>query len=136
MSMRSKLAQRIDRVADVDDLRRRALDALREGRFDLAEELLEGGDVDLATLVESLRVYQAELEIQNEELIAAQQASAQSLERFTGFFQSLPVAELVVDPRGLVIEANPEARICSGSATSARTSISSSASSTRRIAPA
>ncbi len=110
MSMRSKLAQRIDRVADVDDLRRRALDALREGRFDLAEELLEGGDVDLATLVESLRVYQAELEIQNEELIAAQQASAQSLERFTGFFQSLPVAELVVDPRGLVIEANPEAR--------------------------
>lgn len=93
-----------------DELRARALLALRQGRFDLAETLLAGKDVDQAALVESLRIYQAELEIQNEELQRSYHQTQVALTRFMTFFNSLPMAELVVDGQGLVKEANDEAR--------------------------
>ncbi|NCC29286.1 MAG: bifunctional diguanylate cyclase/phosphodiesterase [Gammaproteobacteria bacterium] len=93
-----------------EELRGRALLALRQGRFDLAEKLLAGKDVDQATLVESLRIYQAELEIQNEELQRSYHQTQGALSRFMAFFDSLPMPELVVDGQGLVKEANEEAR--------------------------
>lgn len=93
-----------------EELRTRALLALRQGRFDLAEKLLAGKDVDQAALVESLRIYQAELEIQNEELQRSYHQTQGALTRFMAFFNSLPMAELVVDGQGLVKEANAEAR--------------------------
>lgn len=93
-----------------DELRTRALLALRQGRFDLAEKLLVGKDVDQAALVESLRIYQAELEIQNEELQRSYHQTQGALGRFMAFFNSLPMPELVVDGQGLVKEANEEAR--------------------------
>ncbi|WP_296809449.1 bifunctional diguanylate cyclase/phosphodiesterase [Thiocapsa sp.] len=93
-----------------EELRTRALLALRQGRFDLAEKLLAGKDVDQAALVESLRIYQAELEIQNEELQRSHRQTQTALSRFMAFFDNLPVAELVVDGQGLVKEANEEAR--------------------------
>lgn len=93
-----------------DELHTRALLALRQGRFDLAETLLAGKDVDQAALVESLRIYQAELEIQNEELQRSYYQTQLALTRFMTFFNSLPMAELVVDGQGLVKEANDEAR--------------------------
>ncbi|RKT43709.1 bifunctional diguanylate cyclase/phosphodiesterase [Thiocapsa rosea] len=93
-----------------EELRTRALLALRQGRFDLAEKLLVGKDVDQAALVESLRIYQAELEIQNEELQRSYHQTQGALSRFMAFFNSLPMPELVVDGQGLVKEANEEAR--------------------------
>jgi hypothetical protein len=42
-----------------EELRTRALLALRQGHFDLAEKLLVGKDVNQTALVESLRIYQA-----------------------------------------------------------------------------
>ncbi|MFB1488099.1 MULTISPECIES: EAL domain-containing protein [unclassified Thiocapsa] len=93
-----------------EELRTRALLALRQGRFDLAEKLLVGKDVDQAALVESLRIYQAELEIQNEELQRSYHQTQGALSRFMAFFNSLPIPELVVDGQGLVKEANEEAR--------------------------
>ncbi len=89
-----------------EELRERALTALQQGRFDLADEVLAGSDLKVAALVENLRIYQAELEIQNEELLRSQRQSQESLERFTAFFNSLPVAELVIDRTGLVKESN------------------------------
>lgn len=94
---------------DIEQLRDRALNALREGRFDLAEDLIASGDVSLTALVENLRIYQAELEIQNDELSRSQQATSEALERFTALFQTSPIAELVIDRRGLIISANPAA---------------------------
>jgi diguanylate cyclase (GGDEF)-like protein/PAS domain S-box-containing protein len=94
---------------DITELRERALSALREGRFDLAEELIASGDVSLPALIENLRIYQAELEIQNEELSRSQQDATQALERFTALFQNTPIAELVIDRHGLIISANPAA---------------------------
>ncbi len=93
-----------------DELRARALLALRQGHFDLAEKLLAGKDVDQAALVESLRIYQAELEIQNEELQRSYHQTQVALTRFMTFFNTLPMAELVIDGQGLVKEANDEAR--------------------------
>ncbi|MBK1718887.1 EAL domain-containing protein [Thiocystis violacea] len=93
-----------------EELRERALVALRQHRFNLADELLRRGDLGLDAMVENLRVYQAELEIQNEELVRGQQQVQEALARFTSFFNTLPVAELVIDRKGLVREANLEAQ--------------------------
>ncbi|WP_232424101.1 EAL domain-containing protein [Imhoffiella purpurea] len=95
-------------------IRRRAMEVLREGRFKLADDLLARSDLDLVSLVENLRVYQAELEIQNEELLRNQRQIQESLARFASLFNTLPVAELVIDHKGLVLEANPEAQALFG----------------------
>ncbi|NBC46733.1 MAG: hypothetical protein GVY22_01820 [Gammaproteobacteria bacterium] len=52
-----------------DHVKARALAALRQKRFDLAERSLQTEHPSTRTLVENLRIYQAELEIQNDELI-------------------------------------------------------------------
>ena len=65
---------------------------------------------EVGALIEELRVYQAELEIQNQELSAAQQRTESLRGRFTRMFAALPLPALVVDDRGLVREANLEAR--------------------------
>ncbi|MCG6940372.1 MAG: PAS domain S-box protein [Thiohalocapsa sp.] len=91
-------------------LRTRALEALRAGHFDLVEQVLSDGKLDIPTLVENLRVYQAELELQNEELRASEQRALTALARYTTLFTELPMAGLVVDDYGLVLEANPRAR--------------------------
>ena len=94
--------------ADADSARLRALaqQALRNGDLRWAEETLTQGDHDLAQLVEDLRVYQAELEIQNEELRQSQHSREQALARFSTLFAALPVAALVVDRYGRILDAN------------------------------
>ncbi len=93
-----------------EQVRDRALSALRQKRFNLVEELLESEDLESHALVENLRVYQAELEIQNDELLRSQRESQTALARFASFFNGLPVAELVIDHQGLVKESNPAAQ--------------------------
>ncbi|MCK7583002.1 MAG: PAS domain S-box protein [Chromatiales bacterium] len=88
------------------EIRERALTALHQGRFHIADELLQGANVELTAMVESLRIYQAELQIQNDELLRSQRQTQLALERFTAFFNGLPIAELVVDRHGLIQEAN------------------------------
>jgi diguanylate cyclase (GGDEF)-like protein/PAS domain S-box-containing protein len=90
--------------------RGRALDALRAGRFDLVEQVLESGELAVPGLIENLRVYQAELEIQNDELRASEQQAQTALSRYTTLFTELPMAGLVVDDYGLILEVNPRAR--------------------------
>ena len=104
--------QRRDRQGDEDAhaLCEQALSALRQGNLDLAELTLSHGEARLTHLVEELRGNQAALVVQNEELTRVQQETKAALDRFTAFFMSLPVAELVVDHNGLIIEANAEAR--------------------------
>ena len=88
------------------DVRERALAALRAHRFDLAEALLSSADPGQEALIENLRIYQAELEIQNDELIQSQQRIQEALSRFSSFFNTLPIAEIVIDRQGLIYEAN------------------------------
>jgi len=95
---------------EAETLRKRALLALENAEFDLAEHVLQGDNPDRWKLVENLRIYQAELEIQNQELRHSERQAEAALTRFMAFFTNLPIAELVVDENGLVVEANPEAR--------------------------
>ncbi len=97
-------------ATDAEELRERARTALQNAEFDLAARILDSNDPDRTKLVENLRIYQAELEIQNEELKRSERQAETALARFMAFFTNLPIAELVVDQNGLVVEANPEAR--------------------------
>nr|WP_093191925.1 GGDEF and EAL domain-containing protein [Thiocapsa sp. KS1] len=104
-------------AAAIERLRERAAQALDSGRFDLADELLAGVDgqeIQLAKLVENLRIYQAELEIQNEELQLSQRHAQDAFARFSAFFNNLPLAGLVIDRQGLIKETNQRARTLFG----------------------
>lgn len=60
----------------------------------------------LAQMVEDLRNYQTELEIQNKALRYSQIAAEGASERFLTLFSNVPLALLVVDENGLVLESN------------------------------
>lgn len=102
-------------TADSDRTRERAREALRVGDYDLISRLLNRDDIDPDEVLETLRIYQAELEIQNSELRAAQANAEDILRRFTAFFSSVPLAELVIDRNGLILESNAEAARLLGS---------------------
>ncbi len=61
---------------------------------------------DFTSLVHEIKVYQVELEIQNEELRKAQTELAQSRDRFSALFQKAPAGYVVLSEDGLVLEAN------------------------------
>jgi PAS domain S-box-containing protein len=94
---------------DGADMRARAMAALRLGVFDLAEEAIARGDATLAELVENLRIYQIELQMQAEELQRSQARTQQALDRFTLLFARLPVPALLIDANGVVLESNQRA---------------------------
>jgi len=60
----------------------------------------------LPRMIEDLRKYQAELEIQNKALRFSQREAEGASERFLTLFSSVPLALMVVDENGLVLESN------------------------------
>lgn len=92
-----------------EQMRLRAMAALRRGEFDLAEAAIARGDATLAELVENLRIYQMELQMQADELQRSQAQTEQALGRFSALFRNLPVPALLVDGNGVVAEANRHA---------------------------
>jgi two-component system cell cycle sensor histidine kinase/response regulator CckA len=64
------------------------------------------GGRSTARLVEDLRHSQAELEIQNRALRFSQAAAEGASERFVTLFSSVPLALMVVDERGQIMENN------------------------------
>jgi len=102
---------------DPTDIRERAREALRRGDFNLVEKLLDQDEIGLTEIIENLRIYQAELEIQNDELRTAQNTAEEALHRFTTFFASIPLGELVIDRTGLILESNTEATRLFGTGT-------------------
>ena len=57
-------------------------------------------------MIEDLRKYQAELEIQNKALRYSQQEAEGASERFATLFSNVPLALMVVDEEGLVLASN------------------------------
>lgn len=94
-----------------DELERRelAIKALRNGDFDFALKAVQLGDASIPEMVEDLKIYQAELEIQNDELRESQLLTEQAMRRFSQFFAALPLPALVVDEAGVVQECNDSA---------------------------
>ena len=59
-----------------------------------------------AQMIEDLRKYQSELEIQNKALRYSQQEAEGASERFATLFSNVPLALMVVDEEGLVMASN------------------------------
>ncbi|NCC28468.1 MAG: PAS domain S-box protein, partial [Gammaproteobacteria bacterium] len=70
---------------------------------------LAEADFDPAKLIEELRIYQAELEVQNAELRESQAIAEVAVGRSRAFFSSLPLAALVIERSGMIREASAEA---------------------------
>ena len=83
------------RAERLQSLRQRAEDALRE----LPDQAhpLNGEAANLDRLIEELRFYQVELEMQNEELQVAQQRAELASARHRQLFQRMPLPALVLD---------------------------------------
>jgi signal transduction histidine kinase len=83
-----------------------ALAALSAGDPSEAEAAVRRGARSVESLAETLRVYQAELHAQADELQAAQARTEVALARFTALFGHLPLAALLVDEHGEVVDRN------------------------------
>ncbi len=67
------------------------------------------GQIDalqVTKLLEELRIYQVELELQNEELRAAQQSAELAHKRYQTLFEQMPLPAVVVDTKGVVEDCN------------------------------
>ncbi len=90
-------------------LRERAEFALKNGELAF-QRLTDIEDWESAReLVEEFRVYQAELEIQNEELNRSQLQAEQALARYRLLFTSLPLAAVILDRYGIIEDTNTHA---------------------------
>jgi PAS domain S-box-containing protein len=96
-------------ASDLQQLQAEAMSALRQGRFDIVDELLARGDVSLRELTHNLRVYQAELEAQALELRDSQLRTERIAQQFRRLFDALPQPAMVVDRLGMVQRCNSQA---------------------------
>lgn len=87
---------------EFETLRKKALERLPSDSVP-AETL---SPAEAAALIHDLRVYQIELEIQNEELRNARDELTASHDRFSRLFHQAPVGYLVLNEIGLIQEAN------------------------------
>jgi PAS domain S-box-containing protein len=87
-------------------LKEQARAALEEGDLAWATRNLAQAEIEPLKLIENLRIYQAELEIQNEELRAAQLDTERAVQRYLRLFSDMPVAALVIDPIGRILDVN------------------------------
>lgn len=78
----------------------------QEQQEDPTPEQQEAPEYALPQMIEDLRKYQAELEIQNKALRFSQRAAEGASERFLTLFSSVPLALMVVDAHGQVLESN------------------------------
>ncbi|MDT8438981.1 MAG: PAS domain-containing protein [Wenzhouxiangellaceae bacterium] len=93
---------------DLESLRQRAERAL--ARVEHVLDSLDGtARSDVEALVEELRIYQAELEVQNQELRETRMAAERGRRRFELLFGNLPLPALVVNESGTVREFNAAA---------------------------
>ncbi|WP_172959661.1 EAL domain-containing protein [Thiomicrorhabdus aquaedulcis] len=89
-------------------LREKALQALSNGDLQL-QGITQIQQATLDSVFEELRIYQAELEIQNQTLRLAQTQLQLSQTLYQMLFESLPMAALVLNSMGVIVQVNNEA---------------------------
>ena len=87
----------------------RALELVSAGDLESAQRLLAQGDSETVSLGQVFRMYQEELQSQAQQLRDSQQRAEHALGWFANLFRSLPVAAVMVDEQGLVVDANQRA---------------------------
>ncbi len=95
-------------------MQQQLLSALARGDLPQAEAAATRNETQLRELTENLRIYQAELHAQADELAAAQERSEQMLTRFSALFSAMPVAALLVSFNGELLEYNGKAALLFG----------------------
>ncbi len=98
-----------DRQVNLTKLRERAEKVIEQSASGLKGAHAGFEDIDIGHLVEELRVYQTELEIQNQELNSAQSKISTALEQYRALFENLPLPGIILDSRGFIVEANRQA---------------------------
>lgn len=88
----------------------RALQKVQQGDIEGAQSVLGAAQGAAPTLGEVFRLYQDELETQAQQLRESQQRAEQALAWFARLYRDLPVAAVMVDAQGLVVDANEQAR--------------------------
>lgn len=96
-------------LAMENQVRTRALEAIRLGDLDGAQRAVDADHGRTLTLEQVFRLYQTELENQAQQLRDSQLQSTQAMEWFANLFRSLPVSALLIDPAGMVVDANAHA---------------------------
>lgn len=94
-----------DRKVNLAELRRRAEIALAQ-TADGAGASEAPTVAEVQHLAEELRIYQAELEIQNQELRQSQTSLTAALDKYRSLFAFLPVPAVVLDEGGFLLESN------------------------------
>jgi len=97
--------QKTERLALLKQRAQAVLMQADRDQIDLACSLDEA-HLQTLKLLEDLRIYQVELELQNEELRAAQQDAETARKRYQYLFSQLPLAAMVVDGNGAVDDSN------------------------------
>lgn len=90
-----------NRPKNLDRLRHRAITLLNKHQ---AEQVAVKPDKEdpFQELIEQMRIYEAELEIQNNELIVLHEKLSQSQRKLQQIFDQMPVAVVLLDERGVV----------------------------------
>jgi two-component system, cell cycle sensor histidine kinase PleC len=104
VAARDRLLEQAEQAGQ--DLGPALLQALRDGDATAAQALVQAHERRVHELTENLRIYQAELHAQADELHASQLRAQQVLERFAALFAGMPVAALLVAANGEVLEHN------------------------------
>ncbi len=83
--------------------------APQETPLDRIARLQDQEDIDLELILENLRLYQSELELQNSELRAAQEQAQSANTLYRTLFAHSPLPILVMHRRGVILEMNAAA---------------------------
>src|SRR5512142_3322405 len=94
---------RESRDSRIARLRQQAEAALTEGR---STHQAAATEADLQPMIHELQVRQIELEMQNEELRAAQERLAISRQQYVDLYDFAPVGYVTIDEAGRITEAN------------------------------
>jgi PAS domain S-box-containing protein len=100
-------------MARADDLRGRPSALRRRAEVALRRQppaARRAEPADLRRVVHELEVHQVELEMQNQTLLDAQAALMEARDRYASLFDLAPVAYLVLDRAGAILQANEAAR--------------------------
>ena len=97
------------RQVNLVELRQRAAQAIEETERQIGPQGFDSQTDDNLHLLEELRIYQTELEIQNQELVQSQTDMILALDKYHSLFDYLPLPAMLIDHRGFIVESNRQA---------------------------